>query len=400
MKITGIIAEYNPFHNGHAYQIQAARQTGATHIVCVMSGNFTQRGDCAVMDKLSRTRCALANGADLVIELPVAYVLGSASVFAKGAVETLLATGCIDELHFGSECGNIDALMDTVLAIESMESRHLIDTKATTAAAARTAALSGNGYKREAEILSTPNNLLGVEYLLALRRRYSHTKAATVSRIGAEHDGTMGSDTICSASQLRRFLVEDPQIALPFAPADTMKLFEERCKEGQAPIHLKLLETALLSRLRMVDPSYLSRIAGVTEGLEHRLYETIGQHCSFEAICTAVKTKRYPLARIRRILLCAAIGITAKDQETSPAYIRVLGQNQKGNDILRIMRQTAKAPMILRASDVADLSAEGKRLFRLENLATDLYTMAYQPMGPCRTEYTQNLYSYTKAKSL
>ncbi len=399
MKITGIIAEYNPFHNGHAYQIQAARNNGATHVVCIMSGNFTQRGDCAIMDKLARTRCALANGADLVIELPVAYALGNASVFAKGAVETLVATGCIDELHFGSECGDIRALMDTAMAIESLESRHLIDLGDAPVAAARTAALAENGYLKEAEILASPNNLLGVEYLLALRRRYSHTKPETILRDGAAHDSTLGSDTICSASQLRKLLCEAPETALSFAPNETMSIFAERKKEGQAPIHIKQLNTALLSRLRMVDPGYLARIAGVSEGLENRLYEAIRHYDSFEGIYTAVKTKRYPLARIRRILLCAAIGITAGDQALTPAYIRVLGQNQKGNDVLRVMRQTAKIPLILRSSDVADLPAEGKRLFRLENLATDLYTMAFSPMGKCGTEYTQNIYSYTKTKN-
>ena len=146
----------------------------------------------------------------------------------------------------------------------------------------------------------------------------------------------------------------------------------------------------------MVEPAYLARIAGVSEGLENRLYEAIRQGRSFDEICNAVKTKRYPLSRIRRILLCAAIGITAKDQEGSPAYIRVLGQNQRGNEILRVMRQTAKLPVILRTSDMATVSERGKRLFRLENLATDLYTMAYEPMGTCGMEYTANLYRFTK----
>lgn len=399
MKITGIIAEYNPFHNGHAYQIKAARKAGATHIVCVMSGNFTQRGDCAVMDKWTRTRCALANGADLVLELPAAYALASASDFARGGVESLLATGCLDALHFGSECGDVTALRDVALAIEALESRHLIDTKNNTAAAARTMALRENGYGEQADLLESPNNLLGVEYLLALRRRYSHTKPETVTRNGAEHDSEIACGEFCSATQIRRLLATEAESAAPFVPQETMNLFSEQQKEGRSPIGLKQLDTALLSRLRMVEPPYLARIAGVSEGLENRLYEAIGKYHTLEEICTAVKTKRYPLSRIRRILLCAAIGITKADQALAPAYLRVLGQTEKGNEVLRVMRDTAKLPVILRTSDFEKVSPEGKRLFRLENLAADLYTMAYSPMGPCRTEYTQNLYSYTKAKS-
>ncbi len=399
MKITGIIAEYNPFHNGHAYQIEAARQAGATHIVCIMSGNFTQRGDCGIMDKLSRTRCALANGADLVLELPAVYALASASDFARGGVETLLATGCLDALHFGSECGDVTALRDVALAIEELESRHLIDTKTNTVSAARSVALRENGYEQQADLLDSPNNLLGVEYLMALRRRYSHTKPETILRTGAEHDSTIAKGKFCSASQIRHLLQTDPETVAPFVPQETLEVFYGQQSDGRAPIHLKQLDIAVLSRLRMTEPAYLSRIAGVSEGLENRLYEAIRAGRTIEDICTAVKTKRYPLSRIRRILLCAAIGITKADQAMSPAYLRVLGQNERGNEVLRLMRETAKLPLILRTSDFDGVDPQGKRIFRLENLATDLYTMAFSPMGECRTEYTRNLYSYTKKKS-
>jgi predicted nucleotidyltransferase len=398
MKITGIVAEYNPFHNGHAYQIKAARENGATHIVCVMSGNFTQRGDAAIADKWARARCALENGADLVIELPVAYALGSAPIFAKGSIETLLATGCMDAVHFGSECGDIKKLNDTAYAIQEMESRHLVDTKNNTVAAARTVALREHGYEQEATILESPNNLLGVEYILQLKKRYSHTKCETICRAGVGHDSTQTAGEFCSASQLRLMLAKHPDTAKDFLPQTTLDILTKREQEGQAPISLKRLDTALLSRLRMMEPAYLSRIAGVSEGLENRLYEAIRQSGSFDEICTAVKTKRYPLSRIRRILLCAAIGITEKDEALSPQYIRILGQNEKGQEVLRIMGQTAKLPVLMRASHFENLSPEGKRLFRLENLATDLYTMAYTPMGKCGSEYTMNLYKDIKGK--
>jgi predicted nucleotidyltransferase len=398
MKITGIIAEYNPFHNGHAYQIKAARENGATHIICIMSGHFTQRGDAAIADKWARTRCALAEGADLVLELPVVYSLASAQGFAKGGVQSLLATGCLDALHFGSECGDIKQLENTVYAIQEMESRHLVDTKNNTVAAARTIALQEHGHQAEADILERPNNLLGVEYILQLKKRYSHVKAETICRMGAGHDSSESVGEFCSASQLRLMLTKHPETAVDFLPQSSLSILEQRKTDGKSPVTLKALDTALLSRLRMMEPEYLSRIAGVSEGLENRLYEAIRHAHSFDEICTKVKTKRYPLSRIRRILLCAAIGITAKDQSLSPQYLRVLGQNDKGQEILRIMGQTAKLPVLLRASHFENLSPEGKRMFRLENIATDLYTMAYSPMGDCGAEYTMNLYRDTKGK--
>lgn len=398
MKITGVVAEYNPFHNGHQYQLQDAVKQGATHIVCVMSGNFTQRGDAAMMDKLARTRCALANGADLVLELPCVYALGSAGVFAAGAVNTLLATGCLDALHFGSECGDIEVLRHTATAVELLEIKGLLDTKSGSSAAARSMALREHGYADAADVLDSPNNLLGVEYLLNLRKAYSHVLPETVTRAGTAHDSNTPIDTFCSASQIRRFLQTDPACAAPYLPEETLSIIKERQLAGQAPVYLKQLDTAILSRLRMVDPAYLARIAGVSEGLENRLYQAIRTCHSFEEISNAVKTKRYPLSRIRRILLCAAIGITAKDQAAEPAYLRVLGQNQKGNEILRMMKHTAKLPIVLRAADFDTLSPAARRMFRLENLATDLYTMAYIPMGECGTEYTRNLYSYTRGE--
>lgn len=398
MKITGIIAEYNPFHNGHAYQIAVAKAAGATHIVCVMSGNFTQRGDAAMMDKLARTRCALAAGADLVLELPVVYSLSSAPDFARGAVDTLLAAGCIDALHFGSECGSTEALKEAAAAIELLEAKHRMDPKTNTPAASRGIALAENGFAKEAALLESPNNLLGIEYLLMLRRRYSHILPETVRRTGAAHDSTHTAEGVCSASQLRRMLGSDPNAAETYWPAACADIFEEQKKNGRAPVTLKQLEIPLLSRLRMAEPPYLARIAGVSEGLENRLYEAIRAGSSFEEICAAVKTRRYPLSRIRRILLCAAIGITARDAALAPAYVRVLGQNEKGNEVLRVMRQTARLPVIVRASDFEKVSPEGKRLFKLENLAADLYTMAYSPMGACGSEYTRNIYSYTKGE--
>lgn len=396
MKVCGIIAEYNPFHNGHAYQLQAARQSGATHVVCVLSGNFTQRGDAAMMDKLSRARCALAAGADLVVELPVVYALSSAEGFARGGVALLQAMGCVDTLHFGSECGDVNALLSAADAITRLDARRLIDPSAGSSAAARSAALRENGFAAQADLLESPNNLLGVEYLLALRRCFSHITPQTVRRVGAQHDAAAPSGDYCSASQLRRLLTASDGDGSAFLPDSTLKILMEERKAGKAPMDLHRIETALLSRLRMADARYFERIAGVSEGLENRIAEAVRTAKSFDDLCAAVKTKRYPLSRIRRILLCAAIGITKKDAALFPAYLRVLGQTERGNEVLRRMRTAATLPVVMRTSDLDALPPEGKRLFHLESAATDLYVMGHTPMGDCATEYTRNIYSITK----
>lgn len=400
MKIAGIIAEYNPFHNGHAYQIEAARKAGATHVICVMSGNFTQRGDVAIMDKLARTRCALSAGADLVLELPIIYALSSAAHFARGGVEILRNTGCVDMLHFGSECGNIELLKDAVYTIIELEARQLVDTKTNTVASARTIALREYGRDDLADLLENPNNLLGVEYILALKKRYSHIQPQTIGRTGTGHDSVITTETICSATQLRHFLTHKNQEAACFWPKNCQEIYKELVDAGQAPITLEQLNLPILSRLRMVEPAYLAQIAGVCEGLENRLYGAIREGKTLQEIADTVKTKRYPLSKIRRILLCAALGITAKDVEMNPAYLRVLGQNEKGNEILRVMTKTATLPIIAKAAHFENLSKEGKRQFRIENLATDLYTMAFSPMSNCGTELTRNIYSYAKGGSL
>ena len=396
MNICGIIAEYNPFHNGHAYQLAAARQAGATHVVCVMSGHFTQRGEAAVADKLTRARCALAAGADVVVELPVVYALSSAAHFARGGVGILNAMGCVDTLHFGSECGNVNALLETAQIIRKLEATGAVNAGSGMAGLARGEALAANGYEAQARLLEQPNNLLGVEYLLALHRLYAHITPQTVARTGVGHDQAETDGNVCSASQLRRLLRQAPTEAERFMPRTTVELLAQAAREGRFPLWTEALETAIISRLRMGDAAYFARVAGVSEGLENRMVEAIRTGQTLEQIAAAVKSKRYPLSRIRRILLCAAIGITGADTAAEPAYIRVLGMRDTGADVLRRLRTTARLPVISRASDLQGLSPVGKRQFRLESAAADLYEMGRDPIGPCGTEYTRNIYSYTK----
>ena len=207
MKISGIICEYNPFHNGHLYHINETRKNGATHIVAVMSGNFVQRGDVAVMDKLERARLAVRSGADLVIELPVQYCLSSAENFASGAVYLLDSLGAVDEISFGSECGDTDTLqeaMDTVEAIAMVHGEEIrgIMEKGYTYPRALTSVVKGKD-PAVADIISEPNNLLAIEYMKALKRFSSAMAPYTVKRINAEHDSDITENGFASASYLR-----------------------------------------------------------------------------------------------------------------------------------------------------------------------------------------------------
>lgn len=344
--ITGIICEFNPFHSGHKYLIDTVRQN-SDGIVCVMSGNLVQRGEFAVYDKFTRTKTALENGADLIIELPCAYSALSAGGFAKYAVQILEASGVIDEIAFGAECDNIEKLKETADKIQECDS--LIKEKLAgglSYPAARKAAVNS-------DILDTPNNILAVEYI-----RQTKLPCRAVKRIGKGHDT---DDAEYSASAIRNGLS-----------------LENICS-------LKNCERAVLAKLRTMRREDFLKLDDVSEGLENRIVDAVRTSVSLEEIYDKIKTKRYTHSRIRRIILRAYLDIT-KDFTSDVPYIRILGFNRKGQDIAALMKKHANLPIISRYADVKELSEKGRRLFDLECKCTDLYNLGYKKPLPCGTE--------------
>ncbi len=343
MRTAGIIAEFNPFHNGHRYIIETIKNTVADSVIAVMSGSFVQRGGPAVTDKWTRARAALDAGADLVLELPVVYSMNTAQRFSRGAVEILNACGIVDVLAFGSESGDTARLLRAarLIADEPPEvSRRIKELSALgmNYPAARKAAFEESA---GCAIPDSPNDILAVEYLRAIYETGSEIAAEAVRRIGTAHDSENVSDGIASASEIRRRLMagESTEGLLP---------------DGGFPVYdASRLDAAVIGRIRECGTAYLSKINDVGEGLENRFVKAAMCADTVEALCAAVKSKRYTLSRIRRIAWSALLGLTRELCSAPPSYIRVLGMSGSGRGLLREMKKTASLPVVIKAADYA-----------------------------------------------
>ena len=375
MSVAGIICEYDPLHTGHAYLMAQAREAGAEAVVCAISGNFTQRGGFAVTDKLSRAEMAVSCGADLVLELPTVWAMSTAERFARGGVELLTRTGVVTELMFGSECGDLAALRRAADCLESPEftvSLAALPEDGRTFAARRQAALAALLGAEEAALLASPNNTLAVEYLRAIRRLESPLTARTVRRTGAQH-GEEASGGFASASYLRQLLAagETEQAAAYMPPAAADILRREQAAGRVADP--SLCERAILSRLRTMTAGDWRQYDGGGEGLGNRLYQASRTGGTLEAVLAAAKTKRYPMARLRRMVLAAWLMLPEPPEEVP--YLRVLAANETGRRLLRQMRN-AGAPVLTKPADVSLLGGEAEALFAVESRCTDLYVLA------------------------
>lgn len=380
MNVCGIICEYNPFHKGHKYHIEETRtRFGATHIVGIMSGNFTQRGDVAIVDKYKRTETALKNGVDLVIELPVQYALSSAEQFAQGAVYLLNSLGCVDMLSFGSECGSIDRLREAAGAVyyaqESEEFGKYLKNGMSYPAALQKAI--EKFYTEDVlETLAAPNNTLAIEYIKALDTYASPIKPVTIKRLGAAHDQAAAEETDkLSASQLRKMICEGQDIS-EFAP---------ECDFSNTASVLNI-ETAILSKLRSMSKASIEKTPNVLMGLENRIYKAVGVSTNLNELYFLIKTKRYTLARIRRIILSAFLGITKSDLKINPAYVKILGMNGRGKEILA--NANCQLPVNTSLSKLAESGDNAKKQAKLEERCDNQYALALNQKQPCGLSYT------------
>lgn len=374
--VIGIVAEYNPFHNGHARLIEQTRaQLGAVcPVVCVMSGDFVQRGSPAVYSKFARAEAAVRCGADLVLELPLPWSLSSAEGFARGAVGLLGSLGVVTHLSFGSECGELDplqrvaeALLDPLLGEDlRAELRSGIPFAAARqqAVARRVGAL--------AELLQAPNNILAVEYLKAIYDQRLELHPLTVLRTGAQHD-RFAEGNIRSASELRMRIGagEDVSAFLPRAA----EIFAREKTRGRGPVLPEALESALLSRLRMLPQTVYNALPGATEGLGNSLYRAAHEEPTLDGVLAAAKSKRYALARIRRMTMCAALGVTAGMDGGTPPYARVLAIGAQGRELLRAIDARTSVPVITKPAAGRSLPGEAGEIFALTADAHDLYVL-------------------------
>lgn len=398
MKIAGIVAEYNPFHNGHADHITMTRDprtADATHIVAVMSGNFVQRGEPALFPKSERVRAALAGGVDLVLELPLPWVLASAEGFAFGGVSLLHALGCVDVLSFGSECGDIEALQQAAVVMEDPRFLQIVRGRMEyggTAAEAYQFAMQEVGGTRAARLLATPNNVLGLEYLKSLHRLNSPISPFTVERQGAAHDDEYPIGHSASAGFLRRMAKENRwNNAAAFMPRESFVQCSKAIAEGHAPADAARIERAMLLKLRGMSPARLANLAGVSEGLENRLYNAVSTADSLNSLLETLKTKRYTLTRLQRLLWAAMLDIPADFSTRKPPYLRLLGMNERGREILTVAKNTATVPLITRGTQADTLEGFARDVWKIECRAADWFGFTLPSPLPRGTEYTDGL---------
>ena len=389
-KISGIICEFNPLHNGHAALLRHVRQTMGGPIVCVMSGNFVQRGEAAALDKWSRTRLALQNGADLVIELPLPWAMAGAERFALGGVSLLHALGCVDTLAFGSESGDAAALMSVAKFLRTPAFPAQVKpylAQGDSFAIARSKAIAAALGADAADLNGQPNNILGIEYCKAILGTGAPLQPYTVRRFHVDHDSQNTSGQFASASLLRGMSAKNEDIS-PFVPSDTADVIRTLQADGRYPASLQYLERGILGFLSACPPAQLQNVPDVAEGIENRVLAAAGQVSTLSELYDAVKTKRYSHARIRRIVLSTYLGLT-KDLPETPPYIRVLGMNENGTEILRAAHPTL--PLVMRPANVRTLTAAGQRVFELEARADDLYALCTENRRPAKMDYTKKL---------
>ncbi len=365
MTIRATIAEFNPFHNGHKHLVDKMKEDGSAAIA-VMSGNYVQRGGCAVYDKFTRAKVAVSCGLDLVIELPLIYSLASAEYFALGAVETLNALGVVDELWFGSEAGEVDNLEEVADALlnENDKFKTAIKealSKGSGFPAARQKALA-EIIGEKAEIIAAPNNILGVEYIKALKRTESKMAPVSIYRAGTGHDSDERSETVASAKALRESLKAGESIQ-EFVPYPTV--FQ--------PVFSKRFDQLAAYRLKSVSKEELMSYPDCSEEIAARLKRAASEN-TIESIVASAHSKSYTDSRLRRIIFNLILNNTVK--YTQPQYIRVLAFNETGADILRRAKDTAKLPVASRGAAIKD-----SEIFRIEARGTDIYNLVIGRLG-------------------
>lgn len=404
MKVVGLIAEYNPFHNGHQYHIEKAMQmTGADAAVILMSGDFVQRGTPAIMPKHLRAQAALQSGASVVLELPVCFAASSAEYFARGAISIFEALGCIDSICFGSECGDYESLnkIAHILAEEPEEFRTQLQNylkKGLSFPHARRNALEVcTGDPKLAGLLDLPNNTLGIEYLKAVIRTGSPIKAYTLKREGAGYHDTGLNQNYSSASAIRRLLAlagnpaqqstesecDEPlfsdiltQLGDHIPPSCARILSENH--RVRYPVCANDFSLLLKYRLLPETKNSLTEYADVTPDLANRIMNQRNSFISWDQFCDLLKTREVTFTRISRILLHILLGIRQSDMEAYAAhgfaqYARILGFSKADSMVLKEMKEHSRIPLISKLAAAEGLSGIGIHMLDGDVFAADLY---------------------------
>ncbi len=391
MKICAIIAEFNPFHLGHEYLLKKAKEvTSSDYIICIMSGNFVERGDAAMLDKWERTKMALSSYCDLVIELPTLYSVASAEYFAQGSINILNALNCVDYLCFGAESDNINMLKEIakILADEPDAFKNELKESLSDGVSYPKARcesivkLLKNKYpKNEIEqILEMPNNILAIEYLKSLIKTNSSISPVAIKRIGDSYHSLDINSEYPSASAIRNTLLNEELSKVKSAlPESSFKILSESYNMGTYPISIDNFEKEIFYKIATMTNKEISNILDVEEGLENVISNSIRGTYTLEELINKIKSKRYTQSRIQRILIHILLNIR-KDLMTEykekAMYARVLGIGSKGKKLLSYISSTSSIPVITSLSTfMKNATEEQKRLAELDVLATNIYNL-------------------------
>lgn len=405
-EVLGIIGEYNPFHNGHLYHIAKSKEeTGAQYVVCVISGNFVQRGDTSIINKWAKAKMALEGGADLVIELPTIYSISSAENFAEGAIKILNSLKIVDTISFGMEANDVSILNNiaNVLYAEPKEYTTMLAhelQKGNSFPKARENALLMylNDIKKYANVLSGSNNILGIEYLKALKRTKSNITPVGIKREKVLYKDQYMVDEFASATAIRRMLMtrqfDDVRKSIP---KTSYKILGEELKQGHYVLDLFKFEKEILYQLRKMTVEEIKKLPDVSEGLENSIKNAADSCNSLNELINIVKSKRFTQTRIMRILLYALLEIDKKQMETSRKiipYTRVLGMNEKGKQLISdITKANPKINIVTSVKKYMDDNNNKnlKEMLQKDIFATNVYTLGYEKDSWANLDYTNKI---------
>ncbi len=394
MKVCGIVAEYNPFHNGHQFHIAQTKQAGATHVVIVLSGNFVQRAEPALLSKFERAKLAVLGGADLVLELPVQYAVGSSERFALGAVSILHALGCVDMLSFGSESGDLAALeiARQYVCEPAIQARiRALYEQGDNYPVARQQAVAERYGVRAARILSSPNNLLGIDYLKALCTLKSPIVPMTIPREAVAHDSDLAAGSFASAGLIRS-AVKAGDDSSAYVPATTAKMIETLRRKQALSGGLESIERAVLYRLRGISRAAFCNLPDCADGLGNRLYNAAAAAGNLNELYETAKTRRYTMSRVHRAVVCAMLDID-NTFYFAPPYARILAIGTNGGELLERAAKSASIPI---SHSLITLRANGESCEKTANAeirATDLFNLTLARVAPTAQDLTEKLYT-------
>ena len=411
MRVLGLIVEYNPFHNGHLYHLEQAKSLcNADYVLCVMSGNYIQRGEPAIVNKWARAKMALQCGVDLVIELPVPYAMSSAEFFAYGAVKILNDIGVVDYLCFGSETADINTfdIIADILVSEPESYKNVLKQelgKGKSFPSARETALKsflsekGTDISDFEAVIGSSNNILGIEYIKALKRLKSRITPVTIKRINNSYNSEEITGSISSATSIRKLIQTQKSQLDAVLPANCLNILEEEFNAGRGPIFPNNYELLILSNIRRMTKEEIRMLPYVSEGMENRIKVAAETSGTWDELIEKICTKRYTRTRVQRILTGIMTGLTSVDFDSfnkfgGPQYARVLGLNNKGRQLLSYMNKVSRIPIITKTADFTNsCNPLLRKMLKIEAFATDMYVLGYPNLlyRKAGQEFTQNV---------